>query len=125
MVLEKWDGNKWEESLQDQSVFCGKSVPGVVEEERASCEEMGSWGFAALATEDSESNKILSQYVDGLLSKAIFTTMVIGTDNSIPTGPQAHPQNTNERKTTNVESPSFRPMSLGSTTFPNMTFTTP
>ena len=96
-----------------------------MEEEGVSCEAVGFGGFVPLAIEDSESNKILSQWVDGLLSKAILTTMVIGTDNNMPTGPQIHPQKTNERKTTNVESPSFRPINLGSTTLPNMTFTTP
>ena len=77
---------------------------------------------ADLVTEDSESNRTLSPYVEGELSNAILTIIVMGTDSNMPIGPQIHPQNTKDRNTTSVERPSLRPMSLGSTTLPNITF---
>jgi hypothetical protein len=57
---------------------------------------------------------MLVHRVEGLLSKAIFTTMVIGTDNNIPAGPHTQPQKIRDKNTTRVERPSFRPMSFGS-----------
>ena len=58
------------------------------------------------------------QRVSGLLSNAILTVIVSGTESNIPTGPNTQPQKTSETKTTNVESPRPRPMKRGSITFP-------
>ena len=46
----------------------GSPFPVFMKEERSYLDEMGSKILAGLATEDSEPNKILSQYVEGLLS---------------------------------------------------------
>ena len=61
--------------------------------------------------------------VSSLVSRAIFKTMVRGTDNSIPIGPNTHPQKINERNTTSVERPTPRPMTRGSIILPNIVLT--
>ena len=44
--------------------------------------------------------------------------MVRGTESSIPTGPNTHPQNTNDTNTTRVDRPRPRPMKRGSSPLP-------
>lgn len=58
-----------------------------------------------------------------LLSSKILTIMVKGTLSSIPIGPQSQPQKTKLKKTTKAESPSLRPISLGSSTLPTTVLT--
>ena len=53
-----------------------------------------------------------------LPSRRIFRIIVSGTESSIPTAPQTHPQKIRDRKTTSVESPSRRPIHRGSTRLP-------
>ena len=59
-----------------------------------------------------------------MFSRAILTTIVSGTEKSIPTGPHTQPQNTRDTKTTRVDSPRRRPSRVGSITLPKTTFTT-
>ena len=56
-----------------------------------------------------------------VFSSAILTTIVRGTENSMPIGPHTQPQKTSETNTTSADSPSRRPISVGSTRLPKMT----
>ena len=51
-------------------------------------------------------------------SNAIFNAMVNGTESNIPTVPNNQPQNSKDKNTTKVESPSFFPIKRGSNTLP-------
>ncbi|MOA65524.1 hypothetical protein D3C78_1919390 [compost metagenome] len=53
-----------------------------------------------------------------MVSSAIRVIMVRGTDSNIPTGPISHPQKINDKNTTNVDSPSPRPITRGSSILP-------
>ena len=57
-----------------------------------------------------------------LFSAAIFTIIVRGIDNSIPTGPNTHPQKIKDTNTINDERSSFFPMYFGSIIFPIKTY---
>ena len=54
----------------------------------------------------------------------ILMTMVSGTDNSAPRVPQISYQTTRDNSTTTVESPSLRPIHIGSIMLPMTMFAT-
>src|SRR5690606_32264090 len=58
----------------------------------------------------SPPSSIASQRVSGLASRAICSTMVSGTDSSMPTGPSTQPQNSSDRNTVRPERPRSRLM---------------
>ena len=72
----------------------------------------------------SDPSRMAIQRVSSLLSSAIFTVIVSGTDSNIPTAPKTHPQKTSERNTTSVDRPKPRPMKRGSITLPTVTLMT-
>ena len=59
-----------------------------------------------------------------LFSSMILMTMVSGTDNSAPRVPQISYQTTRDNSTTTVESPSLRPIHIGSIMLPMTMFAT-
>lgn len=61
---------------------------------------------------------VANQRPSSLFSRPIFTTIVSGTDNSIPTVPSNQPQNIKDTNTTSVDRPTPLPIYLGSIIFP-------